>query len=276
VYGTWAPLVVRTVKGIQGGRGMSGLSPEPSALATVALTHILLTFYYRKYRKTPDREFWYLLGMSTLVLLLSRSATGFVFLLIMIGIAIGFMAFNGMSAVRWGLLVVSVGVMVGLLFGPLAESRGGAIIVTFVRDPGKAVSDGSLQERERCLTVGILSLLHYPLGAGGGTFPDVALDMQKRYPINRVFDVAAPGGIVGVLNAGGLYLVEMGIVYLLFVAIILMASLRVEVIHLMSLWLAFMFLMIAGSVTSPLTWLLLGLTATTHKARHVLRPARAA
>jgi hypothetical protein len=265
LYGQWAPLAIRTVKLIQGGRGLSGLAPEPSALATVALTHGLLAFYFRRYVGMPSAQFWTALAMSVAVVFLSRSATGFVFLFLIAAVAIGYLAFAGMSATRWALLGLSGGLMIALLVGPLAKSRGGSMVVALMRNPKEVMADGSLQERVRCLTIGMLSLVHYPFGAGGGSFPDVALEMQRRYPVDRVFDVANPTGVVGVLNAGGLYLVEMGVVYLFFVGIILAASFRVEVIHLMMMWLAFMFLVIAGSAASPLTWLLLGLTARTHR-----------
>jgi hypothetical protein len=262
LYSRLAPYVVRTVKefGFMG-RGMSGLSAEPSFLAAMALAHGLLVFYYRKYGGMGPKMFWSGLGMSVVALLLSRSATGFVFLFVVIAIAIVYYAFRGMKPTVWIGLIAAVVIGVALIIGPMADSRGGAIVVAAYENPKQVVSDGSAQERTRSLIVGVLSLYHHPLGAGGGAFPFVASEMNERYRLERIFEQARPDTVGGVLNAGGLYLAEMGFLFVFFLVVVLMASFRLDVFSLTYSWLALMFILLTFSITFPLTWILLGITA---------------
>jgi len=85
--------------------------------------------------------------------------------------------------------------------------------------------------------------------------------MNRIYNLDGIFEEARRDTITGVLNAGGLYLTELGIVFVLFLGIILYASMRVEVFHLLFSVLALLFLLFSFSVTFPMTWLLLGLAA---------------
>lgn len=247
------------------GRGMSGLSAEPSFLAAMALSHGLLVFYFRKHRGMPAGLFWLGLGMSVMGLLLSRSATGFVFFFAVIGIALVYYAFRGMKPSMWIGIIVATFAGIALIIGPMADSRGGAIIVAAYENPQQVVSDGSAQERTRSLVVGVLALLHYPFGSGGGSFPFVASEMNERYQLQRVFEVARPETVGGVLNAGGLYFAEMGVLFLVFLGVVLAASFKLDVFNLTYSWLALMFILLTFSITFPLTWLLFGMTARRHE-----------
>lgn len=149
-----------------------------------------------------------------------------------------------------------------LITGPLADSRGGVILTALYENPQQVLADGSAQERTRCLVIGVLSLLHHPFGSGGGSFPVVAEAVNERYQLQGVFEYARPETVIGVLNAGGLYFVEMGFVFVLFLALVLVASFRLEVLHMMASWLGLMFILISFSITFPLTWVLLGIAAT--------------
>jgi hypothetical protein len=262
LYNAMAPYVIRTVKQFgYMGRGMSGLSAEPSFLSAMALAHGLLVFYYRKYGGMSPRLFWSGLGMSVVALLLSRSATGFVFLFVVIAIAVVYYAFRGMRPSLWVGLIAAIVIGLAIIIGPMADSRGGVIVVAAYENPKQVVSDGSAQERTRSLVVGVLSLYHHPLGAGGGAFPYVASEMNERYRLERVFEVARLETVGGVLNAGGLYLAEMGFLFVFFLAVVLMASFRLDVFSLTYSWLALMFILLTFSITFPLTWILLGITA---------------
>jgi hypothetical protein len=262
VYGAVAPWLVRTVKDLtQGGRGASGPSAEPSFLAAVALVHGLLVIYYYVIGRLTRRAFWLTLGMSAVSLLLSKSATGFMYLAVLSAIGGGFYVFRGMTPTRWAALVASLAILFGLVAGPLARSRGGAVLVGLYQNPDEVLADGSAQERVRCLAIGVLSLVSHPLGAGGGAFERVSVQMERQYRLRSVFERARRETVTGVLNAAGMYLVELGLVFAFFLAVVLLASMRIEVFHLLFSALALMFLSFSFSIAMPMTWLLLGLAA---------------
>jgi hypothetical protein len=262
LYGAVAPFFLRTVKDLsEGGRGASGPSAEPSFLAGMALVHGLLIIYYFAAGRVEKRTFQIGVAMAAASLLISKSATGFMYLGILAMIGAGYYAFRGMTVGRWVALLVSIAVLFGVVLGPLAESRGGVILVGLYQKPDEVLADGSAQERVRCLTIGVLSMIKYPLGVGGGGFPDVALEIYKEYKLQRVFERAREVSITGILNAGGMYFAELGLVFVFFLAIVLGASMRIEALHLLYATLAFFFMMLSFSITFPLTWVLLGLAA---------------
>jgi len=100
---------------------------------------------------------------------------------------------------------------------------------------------GSHGDLSRGTVIGVLSMIKYPLGVGGGGFPDVALETYKEYNLQRVFERAREVSVTGILNAGGMYFAELGIVFVFFLAIVLGASMRIEVLHLLYATLAFFF-----------------------------------
>jgi hypothetical protein len=262
LYGSIAPRFVRTVKDLSaGGRGASGPSAEPSFLAAMALAHGLLVIYFYAIGRIPKRTFRIALMMSTASLLLSKSATGFMYFAVLAMIGGAYYAFRGMTAGKWIALLVSTAALFAIVLGPLAESRGGLILVGLYEKPDEVIADGSAQERVRCLTIGVLSMAKYPLGVGGGGFPAMAVDLDRQYRLNRIFVGANRANLTGILNAGGMYFAELGIVFVFFLAIVLGASMRIEVFHLLFTALPLLFMMFSFSVTLPLTWLLLGLAA---------------
>lgn len=279
VYGAIAPLFIRTVKDLsEGGRGMSGPSAEPSFLAAIALVHGLLVIYYYAVGRLRRGGFWAALAMSAASLLLSKSATGFMYLGVLAGIAAGYYAFRGMTVGRWIALFVSIAVLFAIVLGPLAQSRGGAILVALYENPGQVLGDGSAQERVRCLTIGALAATHYPVGVGGGGFPGVAVEMNRVYGLQTIFYQAREESVVGILNAGGMYFAELGLVFGLLLAAVFSASMRLEVLSLLFSALALLFIVFSFSITFPMTWLLLGLTARKNflfARRSSLRPQAA-
>lgn len=262
LYKAVAPYFVRTVKDLsQGGRGASGPSVEPSFLAAMALVHGLLVSYYYSVGRMSRRAFGLGAVMSLASLLLSRSATGFMYVGVLALIGAVYYAFYGLPAKQWAVLFASIAVVFAIVTGPLAGSRGGVILVNLYQKPDEVLGDGSAQERVRCLAVGFLSLPAHVFGAGGGAFPDVAVEMDKIYGLNRIFARARPEALTGVLNATGMYLVELGVVFVFFLGVLVIGSFQIEVFHLLFITLALLFMSFSFSITLPMTWLLLGLAA---------------
>jgi hypothetical protein len=262
VYETVASLLVRTVKNLgQGGRGASGPSAEPSFLAGMALVHGLLIIYYYAIARIQTPRYLIGLGMSATSLMLSKSATGFMFLGILVVIGGVYYLFRGMTVGRWVMLLASTATLAAVIVGPLAQSRGGLILVGLYQRPKDVLRDGSAQERVRSLAIGVLSCMKYPLGVGGGGFANVAVEMNQDYHLDRVFEEARSSNLSEPVNAGGMYFAELGIVFAFFLAIVVGASMKIEVFHLMFCMLALLFLLFSFSITLPLAWILLGMAA---------------
>jgi hypothetical protein len=268
-----APRIIRTVKAIEGSRGVSGLSAEPSFLAGMAVVQALILYYYYRIGRTSGRVLAIGCALAFIMVAMSKSATGFVYLLLVCAIWMAYFAVRGLRLSVW---VGAVALIVGLLLliaGPLATSRGGVVLARLYDSPATFVADGSLQERAVSFFFGVVSLPYHPFGAGGGAYYHVSMDMARIYDAQRIFSNARPDVFGGVLSSMGLYLAELGIVFIFFLAIIFWRSLRLDALHLALCALAMAFIAATFSITCPLTWLPLGLAARPEGLR--MRPATA-
>jgi hypothetical protein len=275
LFALFAPRIIRTVKGIEGSRGVSGLSAEPSFLAGMAVVQGLILYYYYRVGRTSGRMLAIGLTLAFLMVALSKSATGFVYLLLVCAIWMAYFAVRGLRLSVWvGSIAFVTGVLL-VITGPLATSRGGVVLTSLYESPAKFVADGSLQERAVSFFLGAVSLPYHPLGAGGGAYYRVSMDMARIYDAERIFSNARPEVFGGVLSSMGLYLAEMGIVFLFFLAIVFWRSLRLDALHLALCALAVVFIAATFSITCPLTWLPLGLAARPGglQARSAIAPA---
>jgi hypothetical protein len=271
LFQAFAPRIIRTVKDIEGSRGVAGLSAEPSFLAGMAVVQGLLAGYYYRIGRTSGRMLAGLWAMALVMILLSKSATGFVYLLLVCAIWMAYFALRGLRLSVWLAAVAIVTTVFILMTGPLASSRGGTVLVSLYENPLQVVADGSLQERAVSFFLGAVSLPYYPFGAGGGRYYPVALEMARIYHAERIFSNARPEVIGGVLSSMGLYLAELGIVFIFFLGIVFWRSMRAEPLHLALSALALAFIAATFSITCPLIWLPLGLTARPEGLR--IKPA---
>jgi hypothetical protein len=259
VFALMIPYMVRTLKAIEQNRGFSGLSAEPSFLAAMAVVQGMLMFYFYRAGRTRRGTFVTAGLMALATILLSRSATGFAYLLIACVIYLLYFAIRGLRPSVWFVFLASGAVAIALMVGPLATTRGGAIVVSLYENPGQVVTDGAIQERAASLSIGVLSVPDNLLGWGGGGFSAAAAEVDQKYHLEKLFPYANPAVLGGVLSSGGLYLAECGVVFIAFLYVIFKASLRFEVFHLLFCTMAFLFILVSFSIAFPLTWLLLGL-----------------
>lgn len=268
---SYAPRIIRTVKEIEGARGVSGPSAEPSFLAAMALVQGLLAYYYYRIGRTSGKVLAGAWAMALVMVLLSRSATGFIYVLLTFAIWIAYFMLRGLRLSVWLAASAFVATVFILMTGPLAASRGGVILVALYQNPLEVVADASFQERAVSLFLGAVSLPHYPLGAGGGSYYPVALEMTRIYQAERIFSSVRPEVFGGVLSSMGLYLAELGVVFIFFLGIVLSRSLKAEPLHLVFGALSLAFIAATFSITCPLIWLPLGLAARPEGLR--LNPA---
>ncbi len=99
--------------------------------------------------------------------------------------------------------------------------------------------------------------------------------MARIHNAERIFWNVRPDVIGGVLSSMGLYLAELGLVFIFFLAIIFWRSLRLDALHLALCALALVFIAATFSITCPLTWLPLGLAARPDGLRMRSATARA-
>jgi hypothetical protein len=253
--------LVRTLKAVEGTRGLGGLSAEPSFLAAMAVVQGLLLFYYFKRGETTARRLIAGWAMAFSTLLLSRSATGFTYLLVACAIYFSYYVFRGLKPSVWVAFSAFGLIALWVMTGPLATSRGGAIIVALYEHPEDVIADGAMQERVSSLAVGVLSVPHHVFGVGGGRYEAVAHELDAIYDFSELFPQANPDVFGGVLSSVGLYLVENGVIFIAFLAVVFWKSSRLEAFHMLFTALAFLFILVTFSIAFPLTWLLLGLAA---------------
>jgi hypothetical protein len=275
VFMLFAPRIIRTVKGIDAVRGVAGLSAEPSFLSAMALVQGLLLCHYYRIGRTTGPMLTFGCALSFGMILMSRSATGFVTLLIVFAIWLVYFTLTGLRLSMWMGGTALIVAAIVLMTGPMAKTRGGLILVALYKHPSRVLTDGSLQERVVNLFLGGAVFLHHPLGVGGGGYSPAALEMATLYHADRIFKYAREETFGAVLSSLGLYLAELGVVFLLFLVVIFWRSLRPDPFHLAFCVVALIFIAGTFSITCPLTWILLGMTGRRGGLREQPGPSQA-
>jgi hypothetical protein len=260
VFLNFAPRIIRTVKDIDNVRGLGGLSAEPSFLSEMALVQGLLLYDYYRNGRTSGRMLTFGWALVFAMILLSKSATGFVTLLSVCAIFLLYFALRGLPLSVWvgATALIVAGVL--LLTGPMASTRGGAVLVNLYDRPSLIFADGSFQERTGNLFLGGTAFLHHPLGVGGGGYENAAKEMAALYHAERIFENATPSALGAVLSSMGFYLAELGLPFVFLLAVVFWPSLRAEPLHLSYCFLALTFISGTFSITCPLIWLMLGMS----------------
>lgn len=276
VFEVYAPRIIRTVKGIENNRGVAGLSAEPSFLAAMGIVQGLVALRFYRLGRVSRRWLAVNWAMAIGIVLLSRSATGFVYLFLVCAIFMAYYALRGLHVVAWVGIALLVAVVAFVITGPLAFSRGGVVVVDAINDPFRVIADASLQERAVSLFLGVVAVPDYPLGVGGDGYREVALEMAKKYEAPKIFESVRQEIYGGVLSSFGLYAAELGLVFLVFFGVILIRSFALDPLNLSYIVLALFFVAATFSITCPFIWLMLGLGARSQSRRDQARSARAA
>lgn len=265
-----ARLFVRTIKITEiGTRGASGFAAENSFSAALALAYILLALYLKERASLSERRFRGILVMSGIVVLLSQSALGYLFALLLLG---GGLFLRGDFRQQRRLIGVAIVAAVVFVNSPFMNTRGGQLISALIANPQVLLLDGSTAQRINGIHTGILSLLHYPFGAGGGAYATVALELDQRYRIMSYYPNALHGNDV-TASAAAFYVVDFGVFFLALLAALLWQSVRWRVFPMLASVLATLYVLVTFSITFPPTYLLFGL-ASVSVAEAARRPTR--
>ena len=116
--------------------------------------------------------------------------------------------------------------------------------------------DSSLAERAAGVSFGLVSLLEWPVGYGGGSYPNVAPELDQKYGVMNFFSNARDQ-TQETVSAFGRYALEVGFIFVLFILIIFLRNFSFSQIGLSSSLLALFFILASFSITFPGTWFLL-------------------
>ncbi len=235
-------------------RGASGFCPEPG-LASALFAILFLTLFYLR-RRNDIKKVPFIMSslVCILCMLLTKSGTG-VLLLLVIFTSIFVMG----SSVRIKILLVVFLISCHFVFlqNELYESsRALNLISIVIQNPSTFLQiDSSLAERAAGVSFGLVSLLEWPGGYGGGAYATIAPDLDKQYGIMSFFSTARDQ-TQETVSAFGKYLLEMGLIFVLLLLAIFFRNFSFNHIGLGSSALAIFFILASFSITFPGTWFL--------------------
>jgi hypothetical protein len=115
--------------------------------------------------------------------------------------------------------------------------------------------DSSISERLIGLMYGFFSLLHHPLGFGGGGYSIAAKEVEYLYHFSLLFPTARPQ-IDDTVSTTGIYLAEYGIFYVIFLCILFIHCYKNNFLNIITLSILLSFLFFSFSIAFPVTWLI--------------------
>jgi len=156
------------------GRGVSGMAPEPGFLGAMGAFFILISYIFLNERKISKNKFIFILFLSVIMMFMSNSGTGMVFLFALLGL---FFILGGLS--MWKKFWVGTCVMISLIviiYHSGLSGRGISIAKNLIENPKIVFGyDTSVAQREIAFSVGILSIAQGNIfGHGVGTLGYVA------------------------------------------------------------------------------------------------------
>ena len=235
-------------------RGASGFCPEPG-LASALFAILFLTLFYLR-RNDDIKKFPYIISslVCILCILLTKSGLG-VLLLLVIFTSILVVS----SSIRIKIAIVVFIFCCHFVFDQYElyeSSRALHLIYIVIQNPGTfLLIDSSLAERAAGISFGLISLLEWPGGYGGGAYAKIAPDLDKQYGIMSFFSTARDQ-TQETVSAFGKYLVEIGLIFVLLLLAIIFRNFSFTQIGLSSSALAIFFILASFSITFPGTWFL--------------------
>ena len=199
---------VRDIKyTIDGARGATGFSAEPSFAAILATAYSII--YFRFYSENVRLRVRILfLILYFLAMFLTKSATGLIFLPVVLW---SFWARNySLNLRHYRTLIIFIICFLVLIktidsIG-LIDGRGMSLVILLIENPSLFFLDGSLQERFRSLYVGYSALQNNLFGYGHGNFKEAYSVVASQNNLSFLFpntrDIAASASGMGSIMAG--------------------------------------------------------------------------
>lgn len=259
IFSSLASSVTRVIKLAAGGRGVSGFAPETGFLGAMSIYFILITYVLRSECKITKLQFYRILLLSVIMLLLSKSGTGILMFFSLCGL---FFIFSKIKIWKKILVISVVAVTVYiLLFEFTVGGRASNIARGLIESPSSVfIKDHSVAYRGIAVSVGISSIANGNLlGHGVGTLSYVSTEILKDSYLGEVYkNVIGRSG--GLLSAMAQYLVEIG-VFFIFLMVGLYFHARSHPYVIISRSMSVFYLIASFSILFPPLWILIASTS---------------
>ncbi len=246
-------------------RGPHGLNAEPGG-ASAVITALYFTFTFKVLQfPTEQRKKYYIIALSTIGLLITKSALG---ILMVFSIWVHFSLFYTRAKEKVMLLtfIIFISITVGLVVDLPSDNffnknRGVQLLFSSIESENfydVAFSDKSLGERIIGLAYGLYSILNYPLGNGGGGYGSAASLVESEYALSKMFHPEV-GQVEMTITMTGINLAEFGLFYVIFLVGVIVIFRPRRWTFFIPFGIALAFLTFSFSLSFPITWLLLSI-----------------
>ncbi len=254
-------IIVREIKSAGGGRGSSGFAAESSFTSITAMVQLIVGYFFYLRNKIGLSSFRWAFLLCSTVIVLSGSGTGIIYAAFLISIYL-------LSKISLRTFVTSLLILPILIFGFLNSSipeqtRGGYLLKLVLTNPLIIFRDGSVAERMLSIEIGLRGFQLHPLGAGGGSYSNVAKEVDSKFNLLTKYEsfgvipVRGNAYLKETVSSFAKYLIELGIIFLFFILLILYSCFANNSFNLISLSLALLLMLVSFSILFPPTYLLL-------------------
>lgn len=263
--------ILRDVKIIDfsGSRGVSGLAPEPGFLGGMGVFFLLLLVYFSHRQKLHPIYILSISAMSLIIILMTKSGTGYMFLFVFFiifylttffKINLFNVSFLGVSTLILAYLSIQVELSNIVVNQHTMKDAGRGVYVLYAlySNPIQYLLDLSIAHRLLNIVISFLSLLIYPFGAGAGSFSEVSKEIFARYELIEIFPAVADR-VTGLVSSFSMFLVEMGVLAVGFILVVFLDT-KYTLTSLQFRSIAILFLIASFSLAFPPIWILLAIS----------------
>lgn len=242
-------------------RGASGFAPENSFSSALGVSYILIAMIFYKLRKVNYYQLIAVIFSCALIVFYSKSGLGYVFSSVLV---VTMLIFGGSNYIR------IVGLFIVLLFsyilisGEYVHNRGSEVLLRLLFEPSTIAVDGSIAERIVAVYIGLYSLLIYPFGIGGGGYAIGAAEIDALFHIHDMFP-SARSQIDSSVSSMGKYLVEFGIIFVVFLFLLIRRSFGMNQTLILCCTFSLLFVIATFSVAFPVIYVLTGISYNAKK-----------
>jgi hypothetical protein len=253
---SFSSVFVRKIKITEiGFRGASGFSPEPGFAAAICIAIIVISIFLYKCKNISKIQFVFLLILNVISILLTKSALGIFYLVIIVFIL-------SLSAIKFrnflSIILIFIFIITFFDINQFTNSRNFDLVKKITENPQLIFNDASVSERLIGLDVGIRSLFLHPFGNGAGSYLDVANLISNKYNLESIY-LNTRYGVSNSTSSLGLYFVEFGIFMLIWFFSILFYKFKFCSINIIIIIISSLFLMFSFSIAFPPTYIILSI-----------------
>ena len=242
-----------------GYRGISTLSTEPGLFGGLLVGFMALNIYFFYSNRITKFSFLINLVQLFIMVALTKSGTGFAYLLMFFLTFLVLRRFDIKKALKVSLILLVFG---GLLLSTNSKNldieklgRGVDTFAKLTKQPELLIADRSIVYRLYAVYVSYLSVLDSPFGVGHGNVEyESQRIVEQQTTLNNFY--AAYGEKFHPVSAFGFYFTAYGVFFLLPIIYLLVISSAAPSFKILSL----VYILFSYSFAFPMTWLLLNLS----------------